>query len=130
MVGKTIKYGLAAIAIGVGLFFFFRDRNLAKESNNWPSVEGIIVQSEVDEWRKRNKKSKFPKYITTYDPEIRYEYEIDGKSYTNSKIDFRSHDRYRSNYAKGIVAKYPVGKKVEVFYDPSSPVRSVLETGY
>lgn len=58
--------------------------------------------------------------------EITYEYHVGGRSYRGSRVsigeDLGNHD------VEGRLARYPVGREVSVFYDPSRPQDAVLES--
>ena len=65
---------------------------------------------------------------TSYHPEIRYEYALDGARFIG--------DRYRYTFstsgkksAEQAVAVHPVGRTVTVYYNPADPSDSVLQPG-
>ena len=96
----------------------------ALASTKWPSIEGEIVTSHmgIKEGGSRGS-SSFPIII--------YSYVIRGLSYQASRIKVGAQDlssTYR-NWAIGTLERYPVGKKVRVFFNPKVPAITVLEPG-
>ncbi len=65
---------------------------------------------------------------TTYSAEVTYSYQVAGASYTGDKVSIGQMSS-SSEYARGILNRYPVGKKVSVHYPPGDPSDAVLETG-
>ena len=65
-----------------------------------------------------------------YWAEMKYSYVVEGVSFESDRVDYgvetRSSKRAR---ADEIVALYPVGEEVLVYYDPSDPSEAVLEPG-
>lgn len=67
-----------------------------------------------------------------YRPVLTYQYTVDGKQYTSDLLAFGAHKHtYQDNRGKkkaeAKLAEYPVGKQVEVRYNPSNPASAVLE---
>jgi hypothetical protein len=50
-----------------------------------------------------------------------------GQSFDGNRIGFSS-GSYGSAKAEKLIAPYPAGAQVNVFYDPSDPAKAVLET--
>jgi hypothetical protein len=63
-----------------------------------------------------------------YRPEIRFEYQVSGRAYAAQRLDALG-ERAASwrSYADGVVARYPVGREVLVYYDPANPHVTALE---
>lgn len=97
-----------------------RDQALA--SSSWPTTEGRVVRSSLEERRDEGKRQ-----VTA---DIGYEYELDGKAFTGTRVWFGD-DYWSSPGAefRDAVARYPVGRPLEVHYDPAAPDESVLEPG-
>ena len=119
--------GFVAIIIGIvaflyGLYCLFRMFAFRK----WESTEGKILES-----YKTTRKENFQ---TFEDAEIKYEYEIKGKIYRSSVIK-ASGDMSGDAKKKGVsdidrlLAKYPAGGRVIVYYNPSIPKMACLEQG-
>ena len=129
---KSFSSGLAIwIFSGAGLFcvgsFFLYigavDMILARESVDWPYVTGRITESKVHRWGSDRDKKK------SYSPIIRYSYEVNGVSYKNNIISYELGTGGGRHHAHKIVAKYPKGSGVKVYYRPKDPSKSLLETG-
>jgi len=132
--GSKTRIIIVSVVVMILLFLFYRNERLAKASLNWPSVEGVVVVSKISKDRKKNddpNTKKIKKYVTKYHLNLRYKYEVEGKVYSSSNISYHRksipNDRYNRKYSEQTSAKYPVGKKVKVYYDPSDHERSVLE---
>jgi len=117
---------LGTIFATVGYFVAFHFGkpivNSARQSETWPTVPGVIERSEVATSRSKGK--------TMYDFDVSYAYTVDGKAYHGSTVWFGGDYRSSSpGVARETVGRYPVGRKVEVHYDPKHPDASVLEPG-
>ena len=98
-----------------------------RQSLGWPAAPGKIVSSGV---RIRITKSDEGGEHTFYDPEIDYEYNVEGRIRYGSHIYVGGTPETADRaWAEGIVAKYPVGSNPRVFYDPAAPDYGVLERG-
>ncbi len=58
---------------------------------------------------------------------ITYEYFVDEAKFESSRVHFGYQTSSDVSYAQGFVNKYPVGKEVEVYYNPNDPSEAVLE---
>jgi hypothetical protein len=119
--GRVLPWGFV-LAGGVYLVIALRNVARAKASADWPSVRGIIRQAEV----RRETDRKGLRY---FGAQIVYDYEINGLVYTSSKVSFGDYSSGNPAHADEIVAQYPVGAQVRVYYDPAAPRVAVLETG-
>ncbi len=121
---NPITLGILFMLVGGITFFLFGLPPLqySNSSQTWPSVSGEVIKSEIDTWQKDGK--------THYTPKIVYTFIVDGKKLTSSKITVGD-SPFDSNIlpAKRIQAEYPVGKQVDVFYDPEVPSSSALKPG-
>ncbi len=90
------------------------------QANSYPVATGTMTHSEVSVHHGDDS--------TTYGVEVKYEYQVDGRRYEG--------DRYRygqwnssDDSAQKIVDSLPVGKQVDVRYNPADPGDSVLAVG-
>jgi hypothetical protein len=83
----------------------------ANASLSWSTTEGTITRS--------------GKYES--EPDISYDYTVEGKKYTGRTCQYGA--LHTSERTKKIVAQYPVGAVVKVYYSPQSPEKSVLIPG-
>lgn len=102
---------------------YFAASNLVRQAQteNWPSVQGTITRSEVVETR-RNKS-------TEYGLKLAYAYSVDGQPHVGSKVQSTQSMSGNRRFAEKQVARYPVGTRVPVYYQPGQPSEAVLETG-
>ena len=114
-----IVFGLGGI---IAVFFGSRTVLRAIESENWPSTTGEVNYSEVDIHSDSDG--------TSYSPDVRYFYFVEGKQYQSERVYFGS-DVSSSNRRRHqeTVDRYPVGSRVTVYYDPDNPATGVLEPG-
>jgi hypothetical protein len=92
-------------------------RQLAAVS--YPTAPGVITRSEVIVEHGRN---------TTYRADLAYAYRVDGIKHRATQYRYGTMNSNDSN-AHRIVSDHPVGKEVEVFYNPADPADAVLKTG-
>ncbi len=114
------------------LFVVWRSK-LASESRNWPTTEGTITSSFIFV-SSTSKRGNSASSAHTY-----FKYTINDVDYGSEDIEyplcgglFRDNgdtqlDLYSSKRKR--VDKYPAGTKVDVFYNPKKPEKSVLEPG-
>ena len=124
--------GIALLSVGI--------LNIVKgsASNDWPPPRGEILTSEVQSRLETSDSSsgsgprRRRKTTTTrgYWAEMKYSYLVEGVSFEGSRVDYGMESRSsKQTRADEIVALYPVGEEVLVYYDPSAPSEAVLEPG-
>jgi hypothetical protein len=64
-----------------------------------------------------------------YWPEIHYEYTVGPVRYSGDRVRFTHNATLEEAESKQIVALYPVGKAVPVYYNPNNPEAAVLKKG-
>ena len=114
----TIFFALIGL-YGISLSLWLRSKGL--NSKHWATATGIVLSSEIQTERTRSS--------TTYFADLKYSYAVHGVRYVASAVhadDYGSGDR---DHAASIIAKYPVGDSVIVYYKTSDPDVAVLETG-
>jgi hypothetical protein len=118
---------LAFFIIGmIILLFTFNAIRRSKQSLNWPTTDGEIINSKID----------ISKGINTgleiYNPCINYRYKVQDKEYTSSRIYFGSQlgASYKEDKIKTLFSKYQTAQKIQVSYDPNNHQLSVIEPGY
>jgi len=95
----------------------------AMRSSGWPSVDGLVVASEVV-------RTGGGRGSTGYRPRVVYQYEVHGKALEADRVSHGEAIAKTQQHASHIVGRYPVGSNVPVFYDPDSPESAALETGF
>jgi hypothetical protein len=111
---------LCALACGTALSVWLWLR-FNGETGAWPGIEGIILERSVAIEHDADGQ--------IYRPVVRYKYELDGKLYQGSCIDWSmvAHRKYTS--ARQKLDKYDPGRMAKVHYDPANPTMSVLQPG-
>ena len=102
---------------GFGLYKY----NTGKQSVSWPIVQGKMTHARAVPTTIQNRHK--------YRLSVTYTYTIDGKSYTGDRITASDGYQKTLSSAKNILSKYPVGGEISVYYSPTNPGSSVLETG-
>jgi len=124
---KTILWIIAAFALGVGsIGVVGTARQLVRRqrSKSWPVAPGRITHSEMTVETKTSAKGE----STMYGARIAYTYAIGGVDHEGHQVDWL--DDIKTNFdspARKLVAKYPVGQVVNVYYDPADPATALLE---
>ena len=103
-------------AVFLGIIYFMRKRMAVV--SQWPSTMGTVVMSTI-EWRSDSEGGS-----TAY-PVVQYSYQVNGQAYQGYKL--APGPEVGGSGAKKVVAKYPAGAQVMVFYDPQKPSDAVLE---
>ncbi|MCD4779321.1 MAG: DUF3592 domain-containing protein [Candidatus Omnitrophica bacterium] len=124
-VAPIIFFVIFAIAGGIVTKIGFGIYQNAKKSMEWPTVNGAVTSSEIE----RNHSSGSGSSSTTYGADIAYDYQIKGETYSANKVSFGEYSSSDIGHARKIVNKYPVGKVVNVYYNPDDLYIAVLEPG-
>lgn len=102
--------GIAMLAYGI--FILIK----AALASAWPSTDGTIISAKLE-----GDEGSFRTNVT-------YDYIVNDVSYTGNKLRMLSVG-VPEEYAQEDFDKYPVGKKVIVYYSLSDPADAVLEPG-
>ncbi|MFX1511456.1 MAG: DUF3592 domain-containing protein [Promethearchaeota archaeon] len=119
-------YVILKTVLGFGVFiaFYFFRKSLReiKASTKWPSVEGEIVASKLG--------VRFDdEGVWIYKPNIIYSYLVGGREYHGERIIIMQAFYPSKSWAQKQVDKYPLGLRVNVYYNPDAPKKAVLEPG-
>jgi len=129
--GLLIAFCLGGVffLLGVGLVIFgIVQRKKAKTTETWPTANGTIVSSRLDQNTRTERRDGHTYTSTSYAPIVEYTYEIGGKPYQGNRIFPGATMSYDLGTAQGIVNRYQPGAAVTVHYDPADPTQAVLET--
>jgi hypothetical protein len=115
-VRQLIPFFLAFDGIVLAMMLYRQSASHATRS--WSPVTGRVLTSKVV------RKSGTNRYTS---PAVTYEYEAAGKAYRGETIlpGWIKNSGPRS--AQRIVARYPKGAQVTVYYDPADPAKACLE---
>ena len=119
---------LVPFLAGTILFIIaLRSLRRARDSFFWPYTNGRVLSSKITI---REAESGKPGGTTIHVPVIRYNYLVKGREYECKRIQIMSDYSSPSEEAvRKLLAKYPPGSEVIVYYDPARPERAVLEKG-
>ncbi|MHA2202575.1 MAG: DUF3592 domain-containing protein [Candidatus Hodarchaeales archaeon] len=113
--------GLLSGAFGLALIYLFiKTIRFAISSKNWPTVEGIIVSSDIAEEDEG------------YYPELSFSYNVDGVDYTSTAYnpnELVARSIMGKKAAESKIRTLPVGTKIKVFYKSDDPTKAVIEPG-
>lgn len=113
---------------GAGVFLLiksFKDRKKAEASQGWPTTQGQIIEARIAESTSTDSDGDTS---TSYSPAVKFTYRVAQQEYTGNKITFgfiQGHGNYKK--AQAVLAHYPLGAQVNVYYDPANPADAVLE---
>lgn len=94
-----------------------------RKAAKWPRVMGRIVSSEAGIEERWLAGEKLPQCERV--AQIAYTYEVGEESYRGTR--FTLAEKVAESEVPDVLARYPVGKSVPVFYDPTDPANAVLE---
>lgn len=117
-----LAYAVITGALAVGAWATVRR---ARASSGWPTVDGIILRTDVV--HDISHSGRYQKRV--YIPSVQYEYTVRGERFVSDAVAI-SRPQHR-DYApiEAIVRPYRAGKKVAVHVDPEQPRRVTLLTG-
>lgn len=129
---KTVEIVMRVVGAGMvdigalAAYGAIRMRLKTAQAHKWPTVTGTIVSSELESETDRHD----GKPMTMYGAAIRYSYQVGGKSYESDSIQLGgTSETSRPGEFERMVARYPKGKSVKVYYDPDDPATATLEPG-
>ncbi len=117
-----IAAGVCLLNFAGLLFRLVRSRGETRNASTWSKVDGVIVASEVDQ-----PASHVSDDETDATPIIRYRYRIDGNDLEGDRIRVGGMPMTTRLLAMQQVARYPLGAHVDVYVNPKSPKRALLD---
>jgi hypothetical protein len=108
----AMLFGATGLGL-IGLNIWLHQK--AAQTAQWASTEGVITESFADDADSES-----------IAPRLAYTYQVNGQTLCGWRVSYALRGANRSAVEE-IVARYPSGKKVCVFYDPKAPVSAVLE---
>ncbi len=100
-----------------------------RRSLAWPTTSGVITASEILENKQYRNSNTRSDVVIYFEPSIRYRYTVSGRSYLSNQVSFGGFNSTDPKEATAIVNRYEKGRSVTVYYNPTRPEESVLETG-
>src|SRR5512133_3462764 len=99
----------SALALGLILAGLYTMRESSR-SRGWLKTGGTIVSSTVTEYNGKSGR--------TYRPMVMFAYSVGAVRFMSNRITFGQLASSRRSSAERYVSRYPVGRRVEVYYDP------------
>lgn len=97
----------------------------SKKIKQWPTTEGVIEESIVDSQNLSS--TALSSKNSDLLPHIVFSYNIQGKQY-QCVFEFPEGTHPLPEFNQAYIKKYPVGRNVEVFYNPEQSDIATLET--
>lgn len=114
----VLQFLRIGLALGIGGWAYL-EATQGMACDKWPTINGTVTTSIVKEVKTKNG--------TRDEAEIKYQYKVNGKTYTANRIQFGT-DMFRS--PAEILQKYKADQTVQVHYKAGDPSVSSLETGF
>jgi hypothetical protein len=120
---SLISGGAFLMFVAVILYIrFTRDNARGEKSLSWPVAAGRITKSRIEVRTHRTTS-------TDYLDQIEYEYTVQGQMRRGGMVDLQIRDVSNRAAMQAFVDSYPVGKQVQVHYDPDDPDWALLIPG-
>jgi len=117
-----IAAGVTFLMFGGILFNVLRMRSQMQAASHWDRIEGVITVSRVDQ-----PPSHVSDDLNDATPVIRYRYRVGGQDIESDQVRIGGTALTTRVLAGGLVARYPVGARVDVHIDPNDPKNVLLE---
>jgi hypothetical protein len=117
-----IAAGVCLLIFGGVLFNLFRLRGQMRAASTWGKIEAVITVSEV-----KQPPSHVSDDLNDATPIIRYRYRADGQEGESDQIRVGGQPLMTRVLAGRLVARYPVGARVDLYVDPNNPDNVLLE---
>jgi hypothetical protein len=114
-------------AFGIGFAWVMTRAKTGFWNHAWPSVTGTMTENHAQKYIQAELEAEeSQEWDESAVPahEVSFEYSVDGKRYTSQTIAIGS---YPYEYEE-IESLFPVGKQVEVFYNPKANAQACLKT--
>lgn len=112
---------IGAFVLGAGI----RNRRRANASLAWPTVPGVILQSETVLSVTKDAEGDETEYHV---PTVRYRYGVGGNTFEGTRLRFGDVRQHSDAASAKLLQPYPVGASVAVRYNPAKPSDATLET--
>ncbi len=90
---------------------------------NWPATDGAIIKQALYHHTRHTEAGE----KTTYTPTLTYAYTVDQTTYHGHKHPTSGISFPDRRSAEAVLARYPEGKAVTVYYNPNTPQQARLE---
>ncbi len=118
-ISANVVLPLFGIGLGIFVLFIVGSNYLSSKSvDQWLVAQGVI--------RKLNIKYGGASYVL----DLRYQYSVLGQEYQGFRVSLSPKQTFKREVVQEWMSEYPIGKKVDVFYNPEKPHIAVLEKGF
>lgn len=128
-IGIITLGGLLIVATPIIAYSTILQLRKAQNSTDWPTVEGKVIESNVDSRTTREKRGNVYTTVTYFTPKVRYQYEVDGRFHVGTTVKSFELRTTEAKLANDVIARYPKDAPVQVHYNPDDTKDSVLEPG-
>lgn len=120
--------GLACLLLGIPAACHVTNRfkRQADASTRWPSTKGVILSSKVKAPPAPSSTGS-GRNRAVHVPRISYRYSVNGREYVDNRPTIGKVNG--KGDSEKLVARFPKGAKVTVYYNPEDPSRAVLVRG-
>ncbi len=119
---RVLGVGFGAVGLVATWFILVGPLLQIQRAKSWMPVPGTVIASRVVTHRGTDS--------NTYSVEIRYEYEIDGRTLRGNRYHFITGSSSGRSGKQAIVDSHPPGKEITVYVNPGDPSEAVVERGY
>ena len=112
------------ILIGCQFYGLWRARQQTAANRAWPAADGEIIACDLERRSIEDDSAE-----ESFAAAVRYRYQIAGQNYEGDAISTGGPTVTARALAETIADRYPVGRRLRVFYDPRNPASAVLEKG-
>lgn len=116
--------GLLAFSAAMMAVFFVAAARRRRAVGRWVAATATVVESEAV-WGTTTHGGRTAR---TWLARFAYEYEAGGQVHTGRRVAF--YKRCTGSCAQELVARHPVGSRVQIFYDPARPAEAVLDRSF
>jgi hypothetical protein len=117
-----IAAGICLLIFAGMLFGLVRLRGQMRAAGNWDKVEGVVTVSRVEQ-----PAAHVSDDLNDASPIIRYRYRAGGQELESDRIRIGGQPLTTRVLAGRLIARYPVGARVDVHVDPADPKSALLE---
>jgi Protein of unknown function (DUF3592) len=124
---ENLQRSLIGAVFGLGLgictsYFVVKDSWHGFASLRWAQTQGVIQSTDVEHYWRRLQ--------PCFALRVRYTYTVNGKQYENDRISFpRIREDGDQSLEEEVKARYRIGSRPTVYYDPADPANSCLKKG-
>lgn len=117
-----IGAGVCLFMVANQIYALWKVRNQVAAGKIWSKTSGKIIDSSLSQPDVPREGGE-----TNATVNIRYQYQVSGKNLEGKRVKFGGQGGMTRVAAEQLVAKYPAGATVDIYYDPKSPAQSALE---